>query len=184
MSIPKEILERRSVRQYLDKDVTEEQVMEILEAGRLSLSGSNTQPWRFMVIRSKERKEPIVRADHDQQWMMQAPVFIACLADMKSRIGEYPIPEDTAETGDSNVIKLVIRDTAIAVSFMVLQAQHMGLSTCWTGWYDQKEMRAALGISGEYYVSAILTVGYGAESPQQRPRLSMEEILLLNEEKA
>ena len=67
MSILKEILERRSVRQYLDKDVTEEQVMEILEAGRLSLSGSNTQPWRFMVIRSRERKEPIVRADHDQQ---------------------------------------------------------------------------------------------------------------------
>lgn len=181
MSIMKEIAERRSVRQYLDKDVTNEQVMEILEAGRLSLSGSNTQPWRFMVIRDPEKKAPIVRADHDQQWMMQAPVFIACLADMNSRPGEYSVPEDTTETGDSNVIKLVIRDTAIAVSFMILQAQHMGLNTCWTGWYDQKEMRGALGISDDYYVSAILTVGYGAESPEQRPRHSMEEILLMNE---
>ena len=184
MSILKEILERRSVRQYLDRDVTDKQVMEILEAGRLSLSGSNTQPWRFMVIRDRAKKEPIVKADHEQEWMMQAPVFIACLADMKSRLDEYPIPEDTTETGASNVIKLVIRDTAIAVSFMVLQAQHMGLNTCWTGWYDQKEMREALGISDEYYVSAILTVGYGAESPEQRPRHSMEEILLLYEKEA
>ena len=60
MSIMKEIAERRSVRRYLDKDVTKEQVTEIQEAGRLSLSGSNTQPWRFMVIRDKARKMPIV----------------------------------------------------------------------------------------------------------------------------
>lgn len=182
MSLMKEILERRSVRQYLPEDVTQEQVLEILEAARLSLSGSNTQPWRFMIVRDQARKEAIVKADHEQEWMMQAPVFIACLADMKSRQNEYPVPEDTTETGDSNVIKLVIRDTAIAVSFMILQAQHMGLSTCWTGWYDQKEMRGALGISDNYYVSGILTVGYGAETPQQRPRLSMEEILLSCEE--
>jgi nitroreductase len=184
MSILKEILERRSVRQYLDKDVTKEQVMEILEAGRLSLSGSNTQPWRFMVIRDKAKKEKIVAVDHEQEWMMQAPVFIACLADMKSREDEHPIPENTLEDSPDNVVKLVIRDTAIAVSFMVLQAQHMGLNTCWTGWYDQREMRTALGISDDYYVSAILTVGYGAESPEQRPRHSMEEILLLDESEA
>ena len=184
MSIMREIVERRSVRQYLDKDVSKEQVMEILEAGRLSLSGSNTQPWRFMVIRDKAKKEPIVKADHDQRWMMQAPVFIACLADMKSRAGEYAIPENTTETGASNLIKLVIRDTAIAVSFMILHAQHMGLNTCWTGWFDQREMRTALGISDEYYVSGILTVGYGAEKPEQRPRLSMNDILLLDESEA
>ena len=184
MSIMKEIAERRSVRRYLDKDVTKEQVMEILEAGRLSLSGSNTQPWRFMVIRDKARKMPIVKADHDQQWMMRAPVFIACLADMKSRSAEYAVPEDTTETGASNLIKLVIRDTAIAVSFMILQAQHMGLNTCWTGWFDQREMRTALGITDDYYVSGILTVGYGAESPEQRPRLSMDDILLLDESEA
>ncbi len=184
MSIMKEIAERRSVRRYLDKDVTKEQVMEILEAGRLSLSGSNTQPWRFMVIRDKARKMPIVKADHDQQWMMEAPVFIACLADMKSRPAEYDVPEDTTETGASNLIKIVIRDTAIAVSFMILQAQHMGLNTCWTGWFDQREMRTALGISDDYYVSGILTVGYGAESPEQRPRLSMDDILLLDESEA
>ncbi len=178
MSIMREILERRSVRRYLDKDLTREQIYEVLEAGRLSLSGSNTQPWRFMVITDPEKKARITEADHQQEWMMEAPVFIACLADMKSRGGEEPVPENTLETGCANVIKLVIRDTAIAVSFMILQAQHMGLSTCWTGWYDQREMRDALGISDDYYVSGILTLGCGAESPEQRPRHSMEEIVL------
>lgn len=181
MSIMKEIAERRSVRRYLDKDVSEAQVMEILEAGRLALSGSNTQPWRFMVVRDPKRKEAIMHADHEQEWMLQAPVFIICLGDMNSRPAEYPVPEDTTETASSNLVKLVIRDAAIALSFMILQAQHMGLNTCWTGWYDQKEMRRAIGISDEYYVSGVLTVGYGAESPEQRPRLSMEEVLLCAE---
>ena len=164
MSLLKEIESRRSVRRYRDLPVSREQVMEILEAGRLSLSGSNTQPWRFMVITDPQKKSAVVKADNDQEWMLQAPVFIACLADLKSRQHEAPVPENTLET--------------IAVSFMILQAEHMGLATCWTGWYDQREMRKALGINDEYYVSGILTVGYGAESPDPRPRLSMEEILL------
>ena len=178
MSLLKEIESRRSVRRYRDLPVSREQVMEILEAGRLSLSGSNTQPWRFMVITDPQKKSAVVKADNDQEWMLQAPVFIACLADLKSRQHEAPVPENTLETSPDNLVKLVIRDTAIAVSFMILQAEHMGLATCWTGWYDQREMREALGINDEYYVSGILTVGYGAESPDPRPRLSMEEILL------
>ena len=178
MSIMREIEERRSIRRYQDRPVTREQVLEVLEAGRLALSGSNTQPWRFLIIRDPEKKAKIVKADADQQWMMEAPVFIACLADLKSRRHEAPIPENTLEDAPDNIVKLVIRDTAVAVGFMTLQAQHMGLATCWTGWYGQREMRGALGISDEYYVSGILTLGYGAETPAQRPRLAMEELIL------
>lgn len=51
--VEKVILERRSVRQYKDKQVPENVVQRILEAGRFAPSAGNSQPWKFIVIRDK-----------------------------------------------------------------------------------------------------------------------------------
>ncbi|WP_051671401.1 BrxA family protein [Oribacterium sp. P6A1] len=56
------------------------------------------------------------------------------------------------------------------VFFMRLQAQHMGLATCWTGWYEQDEMRNLLGLTDKDYVTGIITVGYADENPDARQR--------------
>lgn len=127
MEILPEILNRRSVRKYIDKDVTDEQIKTLIEAARLAPSGSNTQPWDFLVVRSQELREKISILDHNQSWMLTAPVFIVCIGSTRYR-------------GDGD-LERVIRDSAIATEHILLQAEHMGLSSCWTGWYDQKEMR-------------------------------------------
>ena len=107
---------------------------------------------------------------------MTAPVFIVCAADLKSRMenteGIYldendPLPET----------KLIIRDCAIAVENMILQAQHLGLSTCWTAWFEQRDMKEAAGLAGDIYVSGVLCVGYADEAPAARPRRSFEEVV-------
>lgn len=54
----------------------------------------------------------------------------------------------------------------------------MGLSTCWTGWYEQEEMKKVLQLPGNFYVNGIITVGYGEESPKPRPRKNMKEIII------
>ena len=46
----KEIENRRSIRKYTDKKVEREKLMQILESARLAPSGSNTQPWNFIII--------------------------------------------------------------------------------------------------------------------------------------
>ena len=58
--------------------------------------------------------------------MLTAPVFIICIGNERYR-------------GDGDMER-VIRDSAIATEHILLQAEHMGLATCWTGWYDQQEI--------------------------------------------
>ncbi len=129
------ILYRRSVRKYKNEDVKECDILKIIDAARLAPSGSNTQPWRFLVIRDEETKKKIVEVDHNQKWMLEAPVFIVCMADISSRIETHcqKIMEEDCEIPE---LKLVIRDTSIAITCMILECEELELSSCWTGWFN------------------------------------------------
>lgn len=176
----KEITNRRSIRKYKNTPIEKENIMTILEAARLAPSGSNTQPWRFLVVTDQEIKKKIVEIDHNQQWMLQAPVFIVCMADLSSRTGRKE-KQPLSENASSAELKLVIRDTAIAVSHILLECEHLGLGSCWTGWYEQEKMHQVLNVPKEFYISGVVTIGYADEIPQNRPRKAMEEIVRFNE---
>lgn len=174
--IIREIQDRRSIRKYLDKPVSKEDIEKVVEAARLAPSGNNTQPWKFVVITDPEAKAKIVAADHDQSWMNTAPVFIACITDPRCRVEEEELGL-VDETHQRFEVKQTIRDTAIAIGYMMLQAEHLGLSTCWTGWYDQKDMKEALGIPDCLFVTGVLTLGYADGKKSPRPRKELDEIL-------
>ena len=176
MEIMKEIINRRSIRKYKSDEVTKEQIMALLEAARLAPSGSNQQAWDFIVITDSALKEKIVKADHDQKWMLTAPILIACIVDVKKRNGEEH-PSFVDENTGSATLKKGIRDCSLAIENMMLQATHMGLGTCYTGWYEQKDMRAALELPEDLYVAGVLTVGYPDEAPQMRPRRELADIV-------
>ena len=146
MDILPEIQNRRSVRKYQQKDVSDEQIELLLKAASLAPSGSNKQPWDFIVVRSAEMKEKICMADHNQKWMLTAPVFIVCVGNETYR-------------GDGDMER-VIRDSSIAATTLLFQAEHMGLSACWTGWFTQDEMKPVLNLSENHYVTAVITIGY------------------------
>jgi nitroreductase len=170
----KEIETRRSIRSYTSRPVEDETVARLLEAARLAPSGSNTQPWHFIVVRSRETMEKLVHADHRQAFMLQAPVFLVCVADMKARTDrEVSVREESPD----EELKQIIRDTAIATEHIVLEARHLGLSTCWTGWFRQDDVRPVLGIPEDKYVVCILTLGYSDATPRPVPRRSLEEIV-------
>lgn len=164
MDILSEIKNRRSIRKYMDKEVTDEQISLLIEAARLAPSGSNMQPWDFIVVRSQEMKEKICAVDHNQKWMLSAPVFIVSIGNEKYR-------------GDGDMER-VIRDSAIATEHILLQAEHMGLATCWTGWFEQEDIRKALGLAENCYGSGVITVGYANEQPVARPRRNMEYTII------
>jgi nitroreductase len=77
---------RRSVRKFTARDVEQGVILQLLESARLAPSGHNTQPWRFIVVRSPEAKRALAKAAHGQSWMEAAPVFIVCVADIRCRI--------------------------------------------------------------------------------------------------
>ena len=68
-------------------------------------------------------------------------------------------------------------DLGIAGEHLVLQAEELGLGTCWIGWIKPKEVRRIVGWSRSIEPVSLITVGWpSSEDRKSRPRLSMEEI--------
>ncbi len=173
------IEKRRSIRKYTDQPVKEEQIRSLVKAAMSAPSGHNTQPWHFIVIDDALLKKAVAQTAHKQDWMLGAPVFIACVADIRVRIDdekELFLDEESPQFE----LKQIIRDTAICIDHLVLEAEEQGLGTCWVAWFKQAEMRSVLGVPDDKFVVAIVTVGHAAEEPRPRPRKKMEEVLHFN----
>lgn len=176
MKLLEPIVTRRSIRKYKDEPVSDEQVELLLEAARLAPSGSNTQPWKFIVVRSDDMRRTIAKISHDQQWMTQAPVFLVCVADLRVRIKEGELPS-IDEGSPLPEVKLILRDATICVDHLVLQAEYMGLGTCWVAWFKNEDIRPILDIPENQYVVAVITVGVPDQNPKSRPRKDFDSMV-------
>ena len=172
----KEIQTRKSTRKYNNTPVDDNKIIQLIEAARLAPSGSNTQPWNFIIVKSEDTKEKLAIADGNQQWMKTAPVFIVCVADIRCRIKdeseiildeESPLPE----------LKQIIRDTAVAIEHILLEAENLGLSSCWTAWFKQDDIRPILGIPSDKYVIGIVTIGYSDNSGESPTKRSLDSMI-------
>jgi nitroreductase len=170
------ILSRTSIRKYKNQNVTDDQVKILLESARFAPSGNNTQPWNFIIVRSEEMRQKLTVASKNQTWMKQAPVFIACVADICARFKDN-VPRFINEESPELEVKQIIRDTAIAVEHLVLQAQAMGLSTCWIAEFTQEEIRPVLDIPEDKYLVAIVTVGYADKKSVRVSRRRLEDMI-------
>ena len=171
----KEIEMRRSIRKYIDKQVENEKIIELLESARLAPSGNNTQPWHYIVIKSDKMRQKVMEASHNQKWMLTAPVFIVCVADVRCRIKE-DIELYLDDSSPQDEVKRIIRDTSISAGYMLLQANNLGLGACWVAEFTQEEIRPVLNIPSDKYVVGVITVGYPNETPKARPRKKLEDI--------
>jgi len=66
---------------------------------------------------------------------------------------------------------------AIAIENMVLQATSLGLGSCWIMMFNKKKVSELLELKDNLEVMTLLPIGYPEEVPQQRPRLSLDEIV-------
>jgi nitroreductase len=199
MDVSEAIRKRRSIRKFKPDPIPEEKIRLLLESARLAPSGTNTQPWRFIVIKDNDTKKKLQEAAHNQRHINRAPVIIVCCADLKA-FKEFPervdeliesgaLPERTREVfipylkkGMSTVTKdaLMIAaaaNVAIAVEHIVLQAVEIGLGTCWVRWYEDNKVKEILDIPGHVEVMALLPVGIPDENPSQRPRLELDQLV-------
>lgn len=172
-----EIVSRRSIRKYIEnKPIEDKKITELLESARLAPSGSNTQPWHFIVVKSEEMRKNLAVASHNQKWMLTAPVFIVCVADIRCRIND-DVSISLDENSSSPELKQIIRDTTIGIEHLILTAENLNLGTCWVAWFNQEDIRPILNIPSDKYVVGIITVGYPDESPNPRPRKDLNEIV-------
>lgn len=172
----KEMETRRSIRKYINKQVEDEKILKLIESARIAPSGSNTQPWHFIVVKSESIREELSKASHNQKWMSTAPVHIVCVADIRARIKD-DIDIVINENSPQPELKLIIRDATIAIEHIVLEAENLGLGTCWVAWFIQEDIRPILNIPSDKYVVGIIPVGYADERPKPRPRKNIEDII-------
>jgi len=158
MEVFEAIEKRRSIRKYKPSSIPNENLKKILEAARLAPSAGNRQPWRFMVIRSPERKKLLAEAARNQMFLMDAGVIIVALAD----------PEASP--------KWCKQDTMIAMEHMVLASTGLGYGTCWIGAFEEELVKQLLGVPERIAVVALLPIGVPDEKPQPKPRKGFGQI--------
>ncbi len=168
MDVMEAIKERRSIRAFKDKDVEEEKLNKILEAGRLAPSASNRQEWRYIIVKDKSMREKLACAACNQDFIAQAPIVIVCCADTNDhvmRCGQkcYPI------------------DLAISIDHMTLAAVKLGLGTCWIGAFYEDEVKKLLNIPERIRVVNLLPLGYPSHQPSPTKRKLLKEIIYYEE---
>jgi nitroreductase len=144
MNVLECILERRSIRSYLDREVPDRALDKILEAARWAPSASNRQPWEFVVIRDKETLQKIADLARYGSFISQAPFAVAVVTDPST--------------------KWHIIDGSTAVQNMALAAWEMGIGTCWIGSLEREKASKVLGIPEERHLLTVLPFGYPAKT--------------------
>jgi nitroreductase len=176
--LQKLIQDRRSIRTYLDRPVEREKLLACIEAGRLAPSAQNVQPWRFIVIDDPKTKEEFSQAAFSgmyapTRFAAQAPALIAIAAhkDLLANLVGRSIQ------GTS----WYLVDIGIAGEHIVLQAQELGLCTCWIGWFNAKKATSFLGLPSSHRVNILISIGYSSGAPASaQKRKPLEEILWFN----
>ncbi len=147
-----------AVRRFKDTPVPESIIRQIVEAGRLTASGGNSQPWRFIVVRNKETLHQLGQLARTGPYIAQAPLAIVVAMNRTSRIADS--------------------DGSRAIQNMILAAWSQGIGSNWVGYNSLPEVNSQLGIPEEISVLAILPFGYPAEAvgKGQKKRKPLGEI--------
>jgi nitroreductase len=201
MELLKVITDRRSIRRFKKDTVPDGMIRELLNAARLAPSGGNCQPWRFVIIKSLSCKERLAKVVL-QPFATQAPLMIAACVDKHAMSNEYlkqraeelfkarsffapPAGkfdlDDYANQGPAGPVMdqfYLNLNVAIAIDHLTLRAVDIGLGICWIMQFDNKKVKEILMLDDRYEPFVLLPVGFPAEKPKPRPRLTMEDILI------
>ena len=163
MDVLEAIKGRRSVRNYTKEPVSEEQVTQILEAGRWAPSRGNSQPWKFIVLRNAQGRTDLAEAIPTGKFLAEAPLGIAIVIDPKA--SKHPKQEGAA-----------------AIQNMLLAAYALGLGACWISVHStdsEEKVKQFLQIPDEEWLLSVISIGHPAETPE-KGRRELDEITFTN----
>jgi len=139
------IRRRRSIRRFTDDLVPKADLETIVDAGRLAATGSNRQPWDFIVVTDRAMIENFTIS---AVWITEAGAVIVVVMDPQSRWW--------------------IEDGAAAIENMLLASTALGYGACWVEGDvlpHEEHVRSLLGIPSQKRVMALLPMGVAAEAP-------------------
>ncbi len=138
------IHKRKSIRDYSPAPIPSTTLEKLLEAGRLSPSANNIQPWHFIVVTDPEKRRALSKGIF-AKFLRSTPTVIVLCGDQQASPNWYVV------------------DVALAGENMVIAATAEGLGTCWVGSFEEKEVKTLLEVPENFRVVALLAVGYAKE---------------------
>lgn len=165
------IKKRRSTRKFTDEELSQDEVVALLKAALMSPSSKRTNCWQFVVVDDKEMLERLSHCKaYGAEFLGGAPLAIVVL-------------------GDPLVSDVWIEDTAIASLMIQLQAEDLGLGSCWIQVrerYTEDEtpadevVRELLDIPLQMQVLSIVAVGHKAaeRKPFNEDNLLWEKVYI------
>lgn len=165
---------RTSCRSYRPEPVPREHLELMLEAARLAPSACNKQPWRFAVVENEATRMRLINESFltgiPMKWAVNAGAIIA-LGMEKSAITHKVAPKISG-------VDYPLLDLGIAGEHLVLQAEELGLGSCWIGWIKPKKVREIVGWPRSIEPVSLITVGWPVAADRKtRSRKALDEIV-------
>jgi len=158
------IRNRHSVRRYLEQEVEQEKVENILRAGMQAPSAKRQQAWHFIVVRDPETKAALSEMSPFAHMIKFAPVVIVTLCDL-----------DVADQ-----FGWWVQDMAACTENLLLQAADEGLGACWCGFYpyaDRVEpIKELFQLPRSMMPFSVVTLGYPAKEAKFEDRWQPDRV--------
>lgn len=157
---------RYACRKFSDKAVSSNNLMAVLEAGRIAPSAINKQPWRFLVL---EGKDELAQVDAVTKNRYGAPVAILICFDKNVSAKNPAVVPDYGWV-----------DCGLALMQMALEATNVGLASCIVGAYNKDFARSEFHIPEHIEPYQFLMLGYPDMGPAARheERKPLEELII------
>lgn len=162
-------LKRRSIRKYTEQTINPEDVQLLLQAGLVAPTSKNKKPCHFIAVEAKEKLKQLAACKKG------GCGFIADSA-VSIVVGADPL-----------VSNVWIEDASIAATFIQLQAEDLGLGSCWVqvrgrqtadGFDSEEYVRSVINAPMQLQILAIITIGYKKDekTPQDPDSLGWENV--------
>lgn len=198
----KVIQDRRSIRDYTDEPVSENDLAMILEAARQAPSGENAQPWRFVIVKDEDTRNKLgalagggsgrrftaefvtkkmqARFSNLQDEEKKKAVFEKLTS---GRVSTFlaNAPVNVVVCGKKDVWDLPY-DTSAAIENMLLMVTALDLGACWViapciDIRDEEQIKSLVGLPEGYKAVSIIAIGHPTRPHRPRPRIPIHELV-------
>jgi nitroreductase len=201
-AVVKVINDRRSIRAFTDKPVSDHDLNIILEAARQAPSGENAQPWRFIIVKDKATRKKMgalsgggsgrrFTAEFATNKMQQRFSSLEDEAKKKAAYEKLTSGKVSTFSADAPVNIVVVGkkdvwdlpyDTSAAIENILLAVTALGLGACWViapciDIRDEERIKALLGVPEEYKAISLISIGHPTRPHNPRPRIAINDLV-------
>ncbi|MFP4193721.1 MAG: nitroreductase family protein [Desulfobacterales bacterium] len=173
----KSIKERRTVRNFEDKPISDDVLQTVLEAIQWAPSWANTQCWEVVVVKDQDVKarlqEVIPKGNPARKSVTEAPVVLALCARLKE--SGYYKGEAATKFGDWFMF-----DLGLACQNLSIAAHALGLGSVIMGLFDHDKVAEPLNVPQGYEFVTLIPIGYPSKIPSAPKRRALEEFVREN----